>query len=58
MGDESKALLLPLLDHDIHVRCCRSTEYIGRGTIDMGAVEARQMGRQEVEKEAAGLVEG
>jgi hypothetical protein len=57
MGDESEALLLPLLDHDVHVGCCSSAEYLGWGNIDMGALEARRMGCQEVEKATTWLVE-
>lgn len=58
MGDESEAVFLPLFDHDIHVRCCFCAEYIGWGITDVDVLVARRMGRQEVEKETAGLVEG
>jgi hypothetical protein len=58
MGDESEAVFLPLFDHDIHVRCFFSAEYIGWAITDMDPLEARCMGRPEVEKKTAGLVEG
>jgi hypothetical protein len=58
MGDESQTLLLPLFHHDIYVRGRWGPKYIVRGALDLGLVEVRQMGLEEVEKETARLVEG
>ena len=58
MGDESETFLVPMLNHDIHVRCHWGVEYINRSVVDMDFLEAGKKGLEEMEKETTWLVEG
>jgi len=57
MGDESKAFLVPLFYHDVRVRRGERIEYIGNDTGNMVVAEDGTMVVEEMEQEAAGLVE-
>lgn len=57
MGDESEAFLMPLFYYDFHVRRSKRIEYIGSDTGNMAVAKDRTISMEEMEKEAAGLVE-
>ena len=57
MGAPRQAVLLPMLDHDVDECCDCCPQHIGSGACHSSVQTVCEIGYQEVEEEAAGMVE-